>query len=147
MTTEGTELSITLAGTDPDGNTARVVTRARIIEEGAPPAVAEHEAELEEAGPPAESPVPPAPEPVTEPEPVMETPAPPPEPGMPEEPSEPVMSPLTAEVQPLSQTVQIPGLSNATGHQTTETASKFVAPKVTQVVRAQTLVRRTGGFR
>lgn len=53
----------------------------------------------------------------------------------------------SAEAQPMAQQVQIPGLGNATGHQTTATASQYVPPKVTQAVRAQTLFRRTGGFR
>jgi hypothetical protein len=47
----------------------------------------------------------------------------------------------------MAQPVQIPGLGNATGHQSTATASAFVPPKTTQVVRSQILFLRTGGFR
>ena len=47
----------------------------------------------------------------------------------------------------MAQPPQIPGFGNATGHQSTATASAFVPPKVTQAVLSQLMFLRTGGFR
>jgi hypothetical protein len=68
-------------------------------------------------------------------------------PDAPVPPGEPPGVQPAAVPEPAAQQAQIAGLGNATGHQTTETASKFVPPKVTQAVRSVTLSRRTGGFR
>jgi hypothetical protein len=47
----------------------------------------------------------------------------------------------------MAQPAQIPGFGNATGHQSTATASAFVPPKATQAQVSIMLLKNTGGLR
>jgi hypothetical protein len=136
-----TDLDITVTGTDSDGNTASAQVTVSVLDAATVPPV-------EPPGFPVQPPVavPPA-DGTAGPPWYREPPPQAPQEGPPPGPQLTAMAQQADAPQLLGQPVQIPGLGNATGHQTTETASKAKPVTAPQATTSQILFRRTGGFR
>jgi hypothetical protein len=129
-------LLIKMTGTGSDGST--VTVQASVTD--APPAVVAPgpgRAQLPHDPSPETLLAPPGP--ADAPQPYYREPEPPP-------PLPPAIA-LSDAPQLMSQPVQIPGFGNASGHQTTATASKAKPVMAPQSVTSQILFSRTGGFR